>query len=197
MTCLEREAFNLFRKKILIGTSVDIVKAIIEHLEESNIPFEIGFKDILKRSSERFRSKKNDEVYELVYTIEVRKKYAKQVEAIVSQYVSQEDVKQSYKVAKKKSRKLEKKENALFLFKSFIFIILIQVIETGKNFGADIISYIACALLLMLGVFMTIKYFKEMKKEQHVLRKINMILMFLGIYLMFYTVASFLRLLLT
>ncbi|MBK5483190.1 hypothetical protein JFV29_15105 [Peribacillus sp. TH16] len=181
----------MFKKNILIGHSEDAVLSIIEHLVKNNVPFEIGIKDILKRSSERFRSKKNDEVYEAFYTVEVRKKYAEQVEAIVAQYVSREDVKHWYKVAKKKSRKLQLKEKALYLFVFFINCIAILAIDIGKMDGADIVSYIACAVLLMSGVFVTTKYYKEMQKETGDLRENNMMLMFIGIGVIFYAVSSF------
>lgn len=186
----------MFKKKILIGNSEDAVQAIFEHLKKSNLPFEIGIKDILKRSSERFRSRKNDEVYEVFYTIEVRKKYAEQVEAIVGQYVSQEDMKNWYKEAKKKSRKSEQKENALSFFVYFIYFLPILLIDMGKSEGAKIAFYIACAVFLMYGVFRTIKYFKEMKKEQGISRILNMILMFLAIAMILFAIASFSGLLL-
>lgn len=78
----------MFKKKILVEHSKDAIPAIIEHLTRSSIPFELGIKDILRQSSGRFRSKKNDEVYIVFYTVEVRKKYAEQVKAIVEQYIA-------------------------------------------------------------------------------------------------------------
>lgn len=56
----------------------------------------------------------------MFYAVKFRKEYAGQVEAIVEKYVSQEDVKQWYRVSKKKDRKLEKKETLLFSVVSFI-----------------------------------------------------------------------------
>ena len=38
----------------------------------------------------------------MFYAVKVRKEYAGQVEAIVEQYVSQEDMKQWYRVSKRK-----------------------------------------------------------------------------------------------
>lgn len=97
-------------------------------------------------------------------------------------------------MAKKKSRNLEKKEHALYSFVIFIHCITIQAIETGKSVGANIVSYIACAVLLC-GVYMTTKYYKELKKESSDLKVSNRLLMFLGITVIFYAVASFLVLL--
>ncbi|MGE8036988.1 hypothetical protein [Lysinibacillus sp. NPDC093692] len=176
----------MFKKKILIGHSEDTVLAIIEHIEKSNIPFEIGFKDILKRSSKE---------YEAFYTVNVQKQYAKQIEAIVAQYVSQEDLKHLYKVEKKKSRKLERKEKALYLFAAFIYFIAVAAIEMGKSVGLDIVPSIGCAVLLMGGTFMTIKFYKAMKKESGDLRKINKKLMFFGIGIIIYAVSSFISVL--
>ncbi|KOS68316.1 hypothetical protein AEA09_06935 [Lysinibacillus contaminans] len=185
----------MFKKKIVIGRSEDIVLPIIEHLKKSNIPFEIGIKDILKHSSERFRSKKNDEIYEAFYTVEVLKKYTEQVEAIIAQYVSPEDMKRWYKLAKKKSRKLELKETKLFSFVSFLNCIALKFISIGKIDGADIFSYIACAVLLTSGVFMITKFYKEMQKESGILRQINTLLLIIGIWVIFYAASSFLYLL--
>lgn len=50
----------MFKKKILIGHSEDTLLAIIEHIEKSNIPCEIGIKGIFERSSE---------VYDAFYTV--------------------------------------------------------------------------------------------------------------------------------
>ncbi len=97
-------------------------------------------------------------------------------------------------MAKKKSRNLEKKEHALYSFVIFIHCITIQAIETGKSVGANIVSYIACAVLLC-GVYMKTKYYKELKKESSDLKVSNRLLMFLGITVIFYAVASFLVLL--
>ncbi|MFJ6209465.1 hypothetical protein [Lysinibacillus sp. NPDC092081] len=190
----------MFKKEILVGHSEDTVVAIIEHLERSNVPFEVGIKDIFKRSSERFSSENNDEEYEAFYTVEVRKKYAEQVEAIVAQYVSQEDVKHWYKVSKKQNRKLEWKEKALFIFMSFIYFIAILAIETGKEFGKDVdivlyIAYIACALFLMSGVFITIKYYKEMQKQTGDLRWTSKMFVIVGICLIFKAIFAFANLL--
>ena len=67
---------------------------------------------------------------------------------------------------KKKSRKLERKEKALFIFGFIIYIIAILAIETAKD--PDLvtdkvlyIAYIACASFLMSGLFITIKYYKK------------------------------------
>ncbi|MEY9971761.1 hypothetical protein ABH966_002134 [Lysinibacillus sp. RC46] len=177
----------MFKKKILIGYSEDAVLAIIEHLEKSSIPFEIGIKDILKRSSEE---------YEGFYMVKVQKKCSKQVEAIVAQYVSQEGLKHRYKVKKKKSRKLERKEKALYLFAAFIYFLAASVIEMGKALEADIVSSIGCAALLMGGVFMATKFYKEMKKEPGDLREINKLTMIFGISMIFYAVSSFIFVLL-
>ncbi|MBG9455400.1 hypothetical protein ABE61_15305 [Lysinibacillus sphaericus] len=172
----------MFKKKILVGHSEDAILAIIEQLEKSNIPFEIGIKDILKRSSEE---------YEGFYKIKVQKKCAKQVESIVAQYVSQEDLKHWYKVAKKKSRKLERKEKALYLLVAFIYFIAVAAIEMGKSLGLEIVPSIGCAVLLMGGMFMTIKFYKEMKKESGDLRETYKGSMIVGIALIFYAVTSF------
>ncbi|MEB2281517.1 hypothetical protein LAV73_16160 [Lysinibacillus xylanilyticus] len=82
--------------------------------------------------------------------VKAQKNVPKQVEAIVVQYVSQEDLKHWYKVRKKKSRKLERKEKALYLFAAFIYFIVV----------AAIVASIGCAVLLMGGVFMTTKFYK-------------------------------------
>lgn len=185
----------------MVGNSIDTFLAITEHLKRSNVPFNIGIKDILKRSSERFRSKKNDEVYEVFYTVEVRKKYTEQAEAIVAQYVS-EDVNHWYKISKKKSRKLESKDSrALYLntFLSFINCkaVAILTIEEGGSNGANIVSYIACAVLLMTGVFITAKYYIEMQKESGIWKLLDKVLMILGIYMIFYAAYSFISVLRT
>ncbi|MFJ3387052.1 hypothetical protein [Lysinibacillus sp. NPDC086135] len=172
----------MFKKKILVGHSEDAILAIIEQLEKSNIPFKIGIKDILKRSSEE---------YEGFYMVKVQKKCAKQVEAIVAQYVSQEDLKNWYKVEKKKSRKLERKEKALYLFVAFIYFIAVVAIEMGMSLGLEIVPSIGCAVLLMGGMFMTIKFYKEMKKESGDSRETYKWLMIVGIAWIFYAVASF------
>ncbi|MFJ8088425.1 hypothetical protein ACIQ7N_09505 [Lysinibacillus sp. NPDC095746] len=172
----------MFKKKILIGHSEDTVLAIIEHLEKSNIPFEIEIKGVLKRSSEE---------YEGFYMVKVQKKCAKQVEAIVAQYVSQEDLKHWYKVEKKKSRKLERKEKAFYLFAAFIYFIAVVAIEMGKAVEVDIVSYFGCVVLLLGGVFMTTYFYKEMKKESGDLREINKQSMIFPIGIIFYAVSSF------
>lgn len=173
---------GLFKKKILIGHSEDTVLAISEHLEKSNIPFEIGIKDVLKRSSEE---------YEGFYMIKVQKKCAKQVEAIVAQYVSQEELKHWYKVEKKKSRKLERKEKALTLFAIFIYTVAVVAIEMGKAIDMDNVPSIGCGVLLMGGVLMTAKFYKAMKKESGDLREINKQSMIFPIGIIFYAVTSF------
>lgn len=214
---------SLFKKKILIGYAEDTVQAIIEHLEKrnvpsedtaqaiiehlekssipfedtvqttikhlekSNVPFELGIEAILKPL--------NNDFYELFYTVEVRKEYAEQAETIVAQYVLQEDLKHRYKAAKKKSRKLERKKKALYLFAAFISFIVLGAIEMGKSLGADIVPSIGCALVLMGGVFMTTKYYKEMKKESGDLRENNKMLMIFGIGMIFYAVTSFISVL--
>ena len=177
----------MFNKKILIGYAEDTVLPIIEHLEKNNVPFEVGIKGIFKRS--------NDEFYEEFYTVEVRQKYAEQAEAIVSQYVSQKDLKHWYKAAKKKSRKLERKKKALYLFAAFIYFIAVGAIEMGKSFGANIVPSIGCAVVLIGGVFMTTKYYKEMKQESGDLRESNLMLMSFGIGMIFYAVTSFISVL--
>ena len=154
---------------------------------------------MLKQSSERFRSKENNEVYELFYTVEVRKKYAEQVEAIISQYLSKQDVKQSYKLAKKKSRKLDRKENALNFLGGLILFIALEAIEIGKSEGADIVSYIACMVLLLYGIFITKKYYIELRKEKEsrVLKNDYLrLLMFIGIGIIVYAIVSFLAIVL-
>ncbi|MGE7947356.1 hypothetical protein [Lysinibacillus sp. NPDC093688] len=176
----------MFEKKLLIGHSVDTVLAIGQHIEKSNIPFEIGIKGILKRSSE---------VYENFYTVKVQKKYAKQVETIVAQYVSQEDLQRSYKVEKKKSRKLKRKERAPYLFAAFIYLNAVGALDTSKGTGAYNVSFIVCAVLLMCGLFMATKYYKEMKKESGDLRENNKTLMIFGILMIFYAVFSFISVL--
>ncbi len=189
---------SLFKRKLLIGNSEDTVVAIIEHLEKSNVPFEIGIKDIVKQSSGRFRSKENNEVYEFFYTIEVRKKYAEQVEAIISQYLTKQDAKQSYKLAKKKNRKLDRKENVLNFLGGLILFISLEAIKIGKSEGADIVTYIACLVLLMYGLFMVKKYYIEFlnEKESLVLKIMTMLLMFIGIGIIIYGIVSLLALLL-
>ncbi|TQR28370.1 hypothetical protein C7Y47_22280 [Lysinibacillus sphaericus] len=124
--------------------------------------------------------------------VKVQKKCAKQVEAVVAQYVSQEDLKNWYKVEKKKSRKLERKEKALYLFAACIYFIAVAAIEMGKAVGADIVASIGC-VLLMGGVFMTTKFFKEMKKESGDLREINKLSLSFGIGII---VSSFISVLL-
>ena len=172
----------LFEKKILVGHSEDAILAITEHLEKSNIPFELGIKDVLKRSSEE---------YEAFYRIKVQKECAKQADAIVSQYVSQKDLKNWYKVAKKKSRKLESKENALFWFVVFIYFLAVAAIEIGKVEGAVIPPSIGGAVLLIGGIFMVVKFYKKMKKESGILRESNKSMMIVGITVIIYAVASF------
>ncbi|MGE8033608.1 hypothetical protein [Lysinibacillus sp. NPDC093692] len=181
----------MFKKKILVGHSGDNVQAIFKHIKSSNIPFEIGIKDILKQSSNRFRSKKNDEVYIVFYIIKVRKKYAEQVEAIVGEYVSLENVNHDYKVSKKKSRKLESNEKPSFSFLTLINSLALLTNAIGKNNGTNIVSYISCALLMMTGVFMAAKYYEEMQKESGNLRKITMLGVFIGIGVIVYAVSSF------
>ncbi|MFT9819207.1 hypothetical protein [Lysinibacillus sp. NPDC056185] len=185
----------MFKKKILVGHSEDAFPAIIEHLKRSSVPFELGIKDILRQSSGRFRSKKNDEVYIAFYTVKVRKKYEEQVKAIVEQYMSQEDVKQWYKVSKKNTRKLEKKEISSFSVVSGINYIAMTIIHQGKIDGGGIVSYIACAVIMMTGAFLTISNYKEMQKESSYLRLIDMGLAIIGIGVMIYAVSSFLSLL--
>ncbi|MFJ7953419.1 hypothetical protein ACIQZG_18095 [Lysinibacillus sp. NPDC096418] len=178
----------------MVGHSVDTLLGITEHLKNSNVPFDIGIKNILKSSSERFRSKNNDEVYEVFYTVKVSKKYMEQVEAIVTQYVT-EDVKHLYKVSKKKSRKLEKKESRPYSIFSFINVIAMVAINEGKSGGPVIVSYIACAVLLMSGIFMAAKYYIEMQGESGILRLLSNMLIIAGIGMMFYTVSSFISVL--
>ena len=168
----------MFYKKILVGHSEDTVETIIKHLEKSNIPFKLEIKDILKRSAEE---------YEAFYMIKVQKKWAKQADSIVKQYVSQKDLKHWYKGAKKKSRKLEKKENALYLFVAFIYFIAVAAIEIGTG----IVSSIGCGVLLLIGVFMTIKFFKEMKKESGILRENYKLFMIYGVMMIFNAAISF------
>ena len=50
---------RLFKKKILMGHEEDTLLAMIEHIEKSNVPFEIGIKGILKRP--------NDDLYDAFY----------------------------------------------------------------------------------------------------------------------------------
>lgn len=174
----------------MVGNSIDTFLAITEHLERSNVPFNIGIKDILMRSSERFRSRKNDEVCKVFYIVEVRKKYTEQAEAIVAHYVS-EDVDHCYKISKKKSRKLESKDRREIYLNSFLSFInckavAILTIEEGRSGGADIVSYIACAVLLMTGVFITAKCYIEMQKESGIWRLLDMMLIIVGIYMIFY-----------
>ncbi|MFJ8101524.1 hypothetical protein [Lysinibacillus sp. NPDC096212] len=154
----------------------DTVQTIIEYLEKSNVPFEAGIKAVLKPSSE---------VYELFYTVKVQKKYAKQVEAFVTQYVSQEDLMHRYKVANKKSRKLDRKERAPYLLAAFIYFNAVAAFQTSKDLGAYNVSFIVGAFLLMCGVFMTTKYYKAMKKESGDLRENNKTLMMIGIGMIF------------
>ncbi|OXS72179.1 hypothetical protein B1B04_16850 [Lysinibacillus sp. KCTC 33748] len=198
----------MFKKKILIGHSVDTaqaiiehrekgnvppeetVQAMIEHLETSNIPFEDTVQTILEyleKSNvplevdiETFL-KPSSEVYELFYTVKVQKKYAKQAEAFVTQYVPQEDLIHRYKVAKKKSRKLLRKERAPYLLAAFIYFNAVAAFQTSKDLGAYNVSSIVGAFLLMCGVFMTTKYYKAMKKESGDLRENNKTLMMIGI----------------
>ncbi|MEB2298798.1 hypothetical protein LAV72_04050 [Lysinibacillus xylanilyticus] len=181
----------MFKKNIMVGHSVDTLLEITEHLKSCNIPFDIGIKDILKSSSERFRSKKNDEVYNVFYTVKVRREYMEQVEAIVAQYVS-EDVKHLYKMSKKKSRKLEEKENLPYTFFAVIIFIALEVIHAGKSGGSEIISYIGCAVLSMAGVFTTAKYYIEMQEESGISRLLSKMLIIIGIGMIFYAVYSFL-----
>ncbi|KOS68340.1 hypothetical protein AEA09_07070 [Lysinibacillus contaminans] len=159
------------------------MKILSEHLEKSSIPFEVDIEAILKPS--------NDDFYKLFYTVEVRKKHAEQAESIITQYVSQEDLNHWYKVAKKKSRKLERKEKAFYLFAAFIYFIAVGAIEMGKSFGTDIVPSIGCAVVLIGGVFMTKKHYKEMKQESGDLRENNMMLMSFGIGMIFYAFTSF------
>lgn len=168
----------MFYKKILVGHSEDEVETIIEHLEKSNIPFKLEIKDILKLSADE---------YEAFYMIKVQKRWAKQVNAIVAQYVSQKELKHWYKVEKKKSRKLERKENALYLFVAFIYFIAVATIEIGTG----IFSAIGCGVLLLIGVFMMIKFFKEMKKESGVLRENYKLFMIYGVMMIFNAAISF------
>ena len=171
----------MFKRGILVGHSENVVEEIIEHLEKSNIPFELKIKDILKQSSEE---------YEALFMVKVQRKFAKQVEAIVAQYVSQEDLKHWYKVAKRKSRKLERKKRVLYLFLAFIYILALMIIEMGKAEGANIVSAIICAVILVGSIYITVKYFRSMKKESGVLRESNLVIMFLGISMIMYSVTS-------
>lgn len=184
----------MFKKKIMVGYSVDTLLEITEHLESSNVPFNIGIKDILTNSSERFRSKKNNEICEVFYTVKVSRGYMEQAVAIVAQYVS-EDVNQLYKMTKKKSRQLEKKESRPYTIFSFIIFIAIGAIHQGKSGGSEIVSYIACAALSMSGVFMTAKYYVEMQEESGILRLLSKFLMIIGIGMIFYAVYSFISIL--
>ena len=186
---------SLFKKKILVGYSEDTVQAIIEHLDRKSISFELDIKDILRQPSERLRSKKNNEVYIVFYAVKVRKEYAGQVEAIVEQYVSQEDMKQWYRVSKKKDRKLAKKETSLFSVVSFINYIAMRIIEQSKIDGGGILSYMACVVIMLTGVFLTSKCYQEMQKESGHLRLISMGLAIIGIGVIIYAVFSFLSLL--
>lgn len=117
------------------------------------------------------------------------------MKAFVTQYVSQEDLMHRYKVANKKSRKLERKEKALYLFVAFIYFIAVAAIEMGKAVGADIVSSIGCVVLLMGGVFMTTNFYIEMKKESGNLKETYKWLMIVGIAWIFYAVASFISVL--
>ncbi|MFF2178158.1 hypothetical protein ACFVT8_17095 [Lysinibacillus sp. NPDC058147] len=176
----------MFKKKILIGHSEDTVLAIIKHIENSNIPCYIDYKGL----------KPSSEVYENFYMVKVQKKYTKLVETIVAQYVSQDDLKNWYKTEKKKSRKLKRKENAPYLFAFFIYLNAVGALETSKGLGAYNVSFIVCAVLLMYGVFMTTKYYKEMKKESGDLREDKKTLMIIGILMIFHAVTSFIFVLL-
>ncbi|MGE7949861.1 hypothetical protein [Lysinibacillus sp. NPDC093688] len=184
----------MFKKKIMVGHSVDTLREITEHLKSSNVPFDIEIKDILKSSSERFRSKKNDEVYKVFYIVKVSREYMEQVEAIVAQYVS-EDMEHLYKMSKKKSGKLEKKEYRTYSFISSINAIAIFALYEGKSGGADIVSYIACVLLSVSGVFMTAKHYIEMQKESGILRLLSKMAMIIDIGVIFYAVSSFISVL--
>ncbi|MFJ3389662.1 hypothetical protein [Lysinibacillus sp. NPDC086135] len=97
---------------------------------------------------------------------------------------------------KKKSGKLERKEKALYLFAACIYFIAVAAIEMGKAVGVDIVASIGCAVLLMGGVFMTTKFYKEMKKESGDLREINKLSLSFGIGIIFYAVSSFISVLL-
>lgn len=121
----------MFKNKIIVGHSVGTLLEITKHLESSNIPFDIGIKDILTISSERFRSKKNNEVCEVFYTVKVSRGYMEQAEAIVAQYVS-EDVNHLNKMTKKKSRQLEKKESRPYSIFSFIITIAMMALHESK-----------------------------------------------------------------
>lgn len=188
---------GLFKKKILIGNSDDTVVAIIDHLEKSNVPFEIGINDILKQSSGRFRSKENDEVYELFYTVEVQKEYVEQVEHIINQYMNLQDIKQDFKSAKKINRKLERKETIFSIFVGILFVITLQLIEIGKSEGANIVSYSACLLLLIYGMFITIKHSIELRRESEsrVSKSIIKTFIYWGIGVMVYAVVSIISIL--
>ncbi|MFJ7737640.1 hypothetical protein ACIQ2D_15100 [Lysinibacillus sp. NPDC097287] len=172
----------MFKKKILMGHEEDTLLAIIEHMEKSNVPFEIGIKGTLKRP--------NDDLYDAFYWVKARKKHAEQVEAIVAQYVSQEDLKQWYKVAKKQSRQLEKKERIRNSLVYFLYAIAIVAIEMGKSVGADIVAYMGCVMLLIGGALVTLKYAKKMKKETGDLKTTNRSIMFFGIGIIVYAVTS-------
>ncbi|MEB2302117.1 hypothetical protein LAV72_21145 [Lysinibacillus xylanilyticus] len=96
---------------------------------------------------------------------------------------------------KKKRRKVEKKEKILYILAAFIYCIAGLAIEIGKVEGADIVSYIACAVLFIGGVLMMARGYKGFKKGSYELREFNRMLMFLGIGVIFYAATSFSHLL--
>jgi len=202
----------MFKKKILIGHSEDTAQAIIEHREKGNVPSEdtvqamiehleisnIPFEDTVQTILEYLEKsnvplevdieaflKPSSEVYELFYTVKVQKKYSKQAEAFVTQYVSQEDLMHRYKVANKKSRKLDRKERAPYLLTLFIYFNAIAAFQMSKDLGAYNVSFIVGAFILICGVFMTTKYYKAMQKESGDLRENNKTLMIIGIGMIF------------
>ena len=69
------------------------------------------------------------------------------------------------------------------------------IIHQGKIDGGGIVSYIACAVIMMPGAFLTTKNYKEMQKESSYLRLIDMGLVIIGIGVMIYAVSSFFTLL--
>jgi len=176
----------LIKKKIWVGSSEEKITIIVDHIEKNNIPYEIAIKDIFKQSAE---------MYEAFYMLKVRKKYAEQVEVIVAQYVSLEQLKQEYKVKKDKSRKLEKKEKVLHFFIYVMYLFAIMAIEIGKNIGANIVPYICASVLLLCGLLLTIRYYKEMQKAKDELRQTKQSLMFISFGMFFYAVTSIVSLL--
>lgn len=176
----------MIKKKIWVGSSEETVIKLIEQLDKNNIPYEIAMKDIFRQSAE---------MYEAFYMLKVRIKYVEQVKAIVAQYVSQEQLNHEYKVKKKRSRKLEKKEKALHIFISVMYVIAIMAIEIGKNIGANIVSYISATVLLLCGLLLTIHYYKKMQKEPDDLKQTKQSLMFISFGMFFYAATAIVSLL--